>query len=54
MADLYGTTFAANAGKITQGMNVTGPALSFFEIDFGVSVLQADGAREVTWLVYNF
>ena len=54
MADLYGTTVAANAQKITQGMQVTGPALSFFEIDFGVSVLQADGAREVTWLVYNF
>lgn len=54
MADLYGTLVAANAAKITTGITVTGPALKFFEIDFGVDIRQADGAREVTWLVYNF
>lgn len=54
MADLYGTTFAANAGKITTGVNLQGASLKFFEIDFGASIATADGAREVTWLVYNF
>ena len=54
MADLYGTTLAANAGKITTGVNLQGASLKFFEIDFGVAVNTADGSREVTWLVYNF
>lgn len=53
MADLYGTTVAANARKITTGVQLQGASLAFFEIDFGVDVRQADGAGEVTWLVYN-
>ena len=53
MADLYGTTLAANARKITTGVTLQGAALEFYEIDFGVDVRQADGAGEVTWLVYT-
>lgn len=53
MADLYGTAVAANARKITTGVQLQGMSLAFFEIDFGVDVRQADGASEVTWLVYN-
>lgn len=53
MADLYGTTFAANAGKVTTGVNLQGAALKFYEIDFGVDVRQADASREVTWLTYT-
>ena len=53
MADLYGTTVAANARKVTTGVQLQGASLAFFEIDFGVDVRQADGAGEVTWLVYN-
>lgn len=53
MADLYGTTVAANARKITTGVQLQGASLAFFDIDFGVDVRQADGAGEVTWLVYN-
>ncbi len=53
MADLYGTTLAANAGKVTTGVNLQGAALKFYSIDFGVDIRQADGAREVTWLTYT-
>jgi len=53
MADLYGTTVAANARKVTTGVQLQGASLAFFDIDFGVNVLQADGAGEVTWLVYQ-
>jgi len=53
MADLYGTTVAANAGKVTTGVTLQGAALKFYEIDFGVDIRQADGAREVTWLTYT-
>ena len=53
MADLYGTTVAANARKVTTGVTLQGASLEFFEIDFGVDVRQADGAGEVTWLVYT-
>ena len=53
MADLYGTTVAANARKITTGVQLQGASLAFFEIDFGVNVLQADGSNEVTNLVYQ-
>ena len=53
MADLYGTTFAANAGKVTTGVNLQGAALKFYEIDFGVDIRQADASREVTWLTYT-
>ena len=48
MADLYGTTVAANAGKVTTGVNLQGAALKFYSIDFGVDIRQADAAREVT------
>lgn len=51
--NLYGTTVAANARKITTGVTLQGAALEFYEIDFGVDVRQADGAGEVTWLVYT-
>ena len=51
--NLYGTTVAANARKITTGVTLQGASLEFFEIDFGVDVRQADGAGEVTWLVYT-
>jgi len=53
MADLYGTTLAANAGKVTTGVNLQGAALKFYSIDFGVDIRQADAAREVTWLTYT-
>ena len=53
MADLYGTTVAANARKVTTGVQLQGASLAFFDIDFGVDVRQADGAGEVTWLVYT-
>lgn len=53
MADLYGTTVAANARKITTGVQLQGASLAFFDIDFGVDVRQADGAGEVSWLVYT-
>lgn len=53
MADLYGTTVAANARKVTTGVQLQGASLAFFDIDFGVDVRQADGAGEVSWLVYN-
>ena len=53
MADLYGTTVAANAGKVTTGVNLQGAALKFYSIDFGVDIRQADAAREVTWLTYT-
>lgn len=53
MADLYGTLLAANAGKVTTGVNLQGAALKFYEIDFGVDIRQADASREVTWLTYT-
>ena len=53
MADLYGTTVAANAGKVTTGVSLQGAALKFYSIDFGVDIRQADASREVTWLTYT-
>ena len=53
MADLYGTTVAANAGKVTTGVNLQGAALKFYSIDFGVDIREADASREVTWLTYT-
>lgn len=53
MADLTSTLVAANYRKVTTGTNQQGASLKFYEIDFGVDIRQADGANEVTYLVYQ-